>query len=62
LGTGVAVRRLAFSTSVGNEQGGKSVVFNGLCRDRDRIFPFCCSGQQRALEPDAQNFRAVKTC
>jgi len=44
LGTGPAFRRIAFCSSMGNEQNPESVVFDGLRRDGDSVLPVCRRG------------------
>ena len=39
----------------------ESVVFDGPPRDGNGVLPVCRRGQHRALEPDGQYFRTVKT-
>ena len=46
---------------MGNEQNPESVVSDGLRRDGDGVLPVCRRGQRRALEPDGQYFRSMKT-
>jgi hypothetical protein len=39
----------------------ESVVFDGPPRDGNGVLPVCRRGQHRALEPDGQYFRTMKT-